>query len=310
MEQKEFTFPSADGKTVIHAGEYLPDPSASPKGVVQIEHGLSENSRIYRETAEALAARGWLVRVHDHIGHGASLGEGQKRNHFGEKGSWEYALKDMRTLRTQPLPEGFERLPYVLLGHSLGSFLVRDYLLHWKDVSGAVVSGSGVQSAYALKLVAAVVRAETKNKGYASDSDMVQGILHGSNNKKLGEGAGSAGWLVKEPAARNAFETDSDLGGRITAGIFLELTDAMLRTQNQKLLRTMDPEIPMLFLAGGEDASLNFGKAMNTAADLYSCSGMKRVERHLYPNSRHCIFQDVEKDRVLHDVLAWLDTLN
>lgn len=89
MNKKEWVFPSSDNKTMIHALEYTPERGISIKGVVQIAHGCSENASIYEELAVSLASHGFIVRANDHIGHGLSLADGQKRNYLGERGSWK-----------------------------------------------------------------------------------------------------------------------------------------------------------------------------------------------------------------------------
>lgn len=309
MQKKEWYYPSSDQKTMIYAVEYQPPESQPVKGLVQIVVGCSENVRIYEALAAALANRGFIVRANDHIGHGRSASSDQPRNYFGEKGSWKYALKDIHALRRANLTsENRKQLPYILVGHSLGAFLVREYLYRYKDVDGAVISGSGLQPALALKFIRKMMDFEVRVHGYDSDSDFVQAIMHGTNNRKIKNAVGMYDWLLKDPEGKKLFEGD-DIGGRITAGIFLELTKSMLYSQNEENLKKMKKDIPLFFMAGQEDVSVACGKDVEKAVALYHKCGMKNIKYKLYANGRHCIFQDYCKEEVTNDLLAWLDEL-
>ena len=141
MVRNEFTFLSADGHTNIHAVEWLPEGGV--QAVLQISHGVAEYILRYEPFAEYLTARGFAVVGHDHLGHGDSVASGGARLYFGPRGSWNWVVDDIYTRRClagRRLPG----VPYFLLGHSMGSFLTRTYLIRWPGtVDGAVLSGTG-----------------------------------------------------------------------------------------------------------------------------------------------------------------------
>lgn len=126
MVRSEFTFPSADGKTAIHAVEWLPEGAI--RAVLQISHGVAEYILRYEPLAAYLTARGFAVVGHDHLGHGASVAEGVPRLYFGPPGSWDLVVEDLYTCRRH-CARRFPGVPLFLLGHSMGSFLVRTYLI-------------------------------------------------------------------------------------------------------------------------------------------------------------------------------------
>lgn len=307
MTKKEWYFLSSDNKTNIHAVEYVPEEGTEIKGVVQIAHGCSENARIYENLAIALADHGFIVRANDHIGHGLSVSEGQKRTYFGERGSWKYPLKDLHTLRCMPVPDSAKNRPYIFVGHSLGAFLVREYLIRYNDVDAAVISGSGTQPVLGIKFVQKILEIEIKKNGYDSNSDMVQNIMHGANNRKIKGAKHFLDWLIKDPEGKELFMTGDDIGGEITAGIFMELSNSMLFSQNKQNLQKMNKNIPLLFIAGKEDASVSFGKGIKSVVKLYGKCGIKNVTYKLYDNCRHCIFQDYSRDQVVSDVVRWIE---
>ena len=136
MVKREFTFPSADGKTAIHAVEWLPE--GAPRAVLQIAHGVSEYVLRYEDFAGYLTERGFAVVGNDHLGHGLSVSDGAPRLYFGPKGSWNWVVEDMEQLR-KLTHRHFPNLPYFLLGHSMGSFYARQYLCEWgSELSGAL----------------------------------------------------------------------------------------------------------------------------------------------------------------------------
>lgn len=309
MDKKEWFFPSSDKKTKIHAVEYRPSDSVSVKGIVQIAHGCSENAKMYEGLAVALAEHGFIVRANDHIGHGLSVAEGQKRTYLGERGSWKYPVKDIHTLRCMPVSDEEKRLPYIFIGHSLGAFMVREYLIRYGDVDAAVISGSGTQPAFGVKLLQKVLESDIKKNGYDSDSESVQNLMMGANNRRIKGAKGLTDWLMKDPEARKVFSSGDDIGNRVTAGIFMELTNSMLFSQDKKNLQKMKKDIPLLFVAGKEDASVSFGKSVENVVKLYRKCGIKDVSYKLYDNCRHCIFQDYEKEQVIADVIKWIDQI-
>ena len=141
MVKREFTFPSADGKTAIHAVEWLPE--GAPRAVLQIAHGVSEYVLRYEDFAGYLTERGFAVVGNDHLGHGLSVSDGAPRLYFGPKGSWNWVVEDMEQLR-KLTHRHFPNLPYFLLGHSMGSFLTRTYLIRYPGtVDGAIIMGTG-----------------------------------------------------------------------------------------------------------------------------------------------------------------------
>ena len=126
-ETEKFSFPSCDGMHQIHARLWL--PQQPPRGVVQIVHGVAEHMGRYEDTARYLTEHGFAVCGEDHLGHGLTA-EGGTFGYFGPKNGWDTVVQDVHQLR-QRMGERFPGLPYFILGHSMGSFLTRTYLIRW-----------------------------------------------------------------------------------------------------------------------------------------------------------------------------------
>ena len=116
MVKNEFTVPSCDKRTALHAVEWLPE--GRTRAVLQISHGVSEYILRYGDFAEFLTARGFAVVGNDHLGHGQSVSQGAPRLYFGPAGSWNTVVDDIYALHRME-SQRFSGLPYFLLGHSM-----------------------------------------------------------------------------------------------------------------------------------------------------------------------------------------------
>ena len=148
--KREFTFDSGDGRTKIHAVEWRPE-KGEIRGVLQIFHGMVEFIERYEETAEYLTERGFVVVGNDHLGHGRSIVSKEEYGFFCENDGNAVVLGDLRRLH-EKAKKKWPKVPYFILGHSMGSFLLRQYLARYgSELDGAVIMGTGTQPAAALK---------------------------------------------------------------------------------------------------------------------------------------------------------------
>ena len=139
--KQEFTFPSSDGVHTVAAAWWRPE--GPPRGVVQLVHGISEHIGRYDSFARFLAEHGFAVVGHDHLGHGRPARNPSEFGWFADRDGWKHVVKDVRALRERVGAE-YPGLPCFLLGHSMGSFVVRGYLMFWPGtVDGAILSGTG-----------------------------------------------------------------------------------------------------------------------------------------------------------------------
>ena len=142
---QEFTFPSSDGVHLVGA-TWWKGETERPRAIVQLVHGISEYIGRYDDFARFLAECGYWVVGHDHLGHGRTATDPSEYGWFADKDGWKYVLKDTRTLR-RLAGEACPEAPYFIMGHSMGSFVVRGYLSYWPGtVDGAILSGTGQEA--------------------------------------------------------------------------------------------------------------------------------------------------------------------
>ena len=195
MLRNEFVFPSADGNTSIHAVQWLPEDDV--RAVVQISHGVSEYILRYEPFAQYLTDRGFAVVGHDHLGHGSSVAPGAARLYFGPKGSWKWVVDDIEKRRCLAR-ESFPNVPYFLLGHSMGSFLARTYLIRYPGrVDGAILMGTGQMSPALITAGKAIAARESRRVGEEHSSSLVEKLAFGTYNRIFAPNRTAFDWLSR-----------------------------------------------------------------------------------------------------------------
>lgn len=304
MVRNEFTFLSADGKTPIHAVEWLPE--GAPRAVLQIAHGVSEYILRYEPFAEYLTKRGFAVVGHDHIGHGRSLAEGAPRLYFGGRGSWNFVVDDIYALR-QTAGRKFPGIPYFLLGHSMGSFLARTYLTRYPGtVDGAVIMGTGQMAPALISGGLAVAAVEGRRIGEENASALVSKLSFESYNKIFAPNRTGFDWLSVNEANVDAYIADPLCGGSASIGLFREMLGGMRFIAKPEQLKKMNLNTPILFISGEMDPVGDCGKGVQRAYDSFRKAGVRDVSLKLYPKLRHEILCETERETVFEDVYQWL----
>lgn len=304
MVRNEFTFPSADGKTQIHAVEWLPDGDAC--GVLQISHGVSEYILRYEPFAEFLTEQGFIVVGHDHLGHGGSMSPNSKPMYFGPKGSWNWVVQDIETRRTLA-KERFPDLPYFMLGHSMGSFLLRTYLIqHPGKLDGAIIMGTGQMASALIAGGKAVAAVEGLRVGESNASPVVQMLAFGTYNKVFAPNRTGFDWLSVNPVNVDNYIADPLCGRNPSIGLFREMLGGMSFIAKPDELKKMDMTTPVLFISGAMDPVGDCGKGVRYAYNSFLRVGVKDASLKLYPELRHEILCEIDRDTVFRDIHQWL----
>jgi len=304
MVRNEFTFPSADGKTAIHAVEWLPE--VAPRAVLQIAHGVSEFILRYEPFAAYLTGQGFAVVGHDHLGHGDSVAPGAARLYFGPAGSWNWVVEDIHTLRTLT-GEKFSGLPYFLLGHSMGSFLARTYLIrHPGTVDGAIIMGTGQMPGFVLSAGKAVASLMAGRVGEDHPHPLVENLAFGTYNKTFAPNRTAYDWLSVSEANVDWYISHPLCGGNPTTGLFREMLGGMAYIGKPRNLAQMEKSMPILFISGEMDPVGNCGKGVRQAYESFLRAGMSDVTLKLYPSLRHEILCEDCRQTVFEDIFHWL----
>ena len=304
MKAKEIRFTGANGVSLPGIIWY---PMCSPTMVVQITHGMTEHIGRYEELADMLTAYGIAVAGFDLRGHGRNPGDNQCAS-FGENG-WNYALHDMHLFYLE-LESKFPNIPHFMLGFSLGSFLLRDYLSLYRDkVDGAIIMGTGHQPGAVLSMLMPVVKREIKAYGFDSSTQKIKKLSFETYNQKFAPNMTSVDWLCSDTAQRVKYRGDPLCRKTISAGLFWQLLDSMKRTGKLSSYRKWNKQMPVLLLSSQDDPVGDFGKGVQRVRQSMSRAGMKHIQLYLVPGARHDLLHEEKSggsDEAFDILTNWL----
>ena len=281
-------------------------PEGEIKAVVQIIHGIAEYVMRYEDFAEFLNSRGILVVAEDHMGHGRSICDRTPRGCL--EGGWKTMVKDSYRLTRDTMAE-FPGVPFVLFGHSMGSFMARTILAKYPDsgISAAIICGSAWMPDAVVSAGKAVSGMICKLKGAHHCSTMLQGMMFGGYNKKIEHPRTASDWLTRDNRIVDAYEADPDCGFIPSAGLVNAMMEGILYIQNPVKLGKMKKELPVLFIAGGDDPVGSYGEGVRKAASEFKKHGMEHVDVRIYPLCRHEILNELNRREVYENTAEWIE---
>lgn len=292
------------GAGKIHACCWMPE--GEPKAIVQIVHGIAEFVERYDDFANFLNAQGFLVVAEDHMGHGKSITDGSIRGYF--HGGWFNGVEDTYRLLRDTMQK-YPGVPYILFGHSMGSFMARTILAKYPDsgISGCVICGTGWQPRAALPALIKVVEGICKKTGETNPSDFLQKLIFGGYNNRIENPRTASDWLTRDESIVDAYVADPLCGFTPACGLLRDMMKGIHYVEQPKNLQQMKKHLPVLFIAGEEDPVGPYGKGVLRATKEFEKAGMVRVSTKLYPKCRHEILNELNKQEVYDDVRRWIE---
>lgn len=291
------------GAGKIHGCRWTPEES--PRAVVQIVHGIAEFIERYDEFAAYLNGLGFLVVAEDHMGHGQSVGENGIQGYF--HGGWFTAVEDTMTLlrKTQA---AYPDIPYVLFGHSMGSFMTRTILCKYPDsgISAAVICGTGWQPAALLPPVTRFIEAVCRKDGEDQPSAFLENLVFGSYNRRVEHPRTAYDWLSRDAKIVDAYIAHPMCGFTPTAGLLREMMKGLTYIEKPAHLEAMKKDLPVFFVAGGDDPVGSYGKGVERTVSQFKKAGMTDVSCRIYPLCRHEILNEINRQEIFEDVGGWI----
>ena len=280
-------------------------PPGEIRGVVQIVHGIVEHIERYDQFARYLNKHGLLVVGEDHMGHGKSAGMGSVKGYF--TGGWDAAVRDTYRL-TQDTMAKYPGVPFFLLGHSMGSFMARTIL--WKypqsGIRGAILSGTAWMSDGMLAAAKLSAGLCCRRDGEKTPSKFLSDLAFSGYNKRVEHPRTPSDWLSRDSVSVDAYIADPMCGFAASAGLMRDMTAGVTEIQKQENLKKMDPELPVLFVAGGDDPVGGYGKGVRLTAQKFSEAGMKHIEVKIFPLCRHEILNEINRAEIFRTIRLWI----
>ena len=303
---KDFYFNSSTGKNKIHARMCVPD--AEPRAIVQIIHGIAEYIDRYDEFMSFLADNGIIAVGTDHLGHGKSIESEEQTGFFAYDNGWDYVVRDEEVLRLA-MHENYPELPIIVFGHSMGSFMARTLLIRYPDAfNAAIISGTGNQGAALGNGGLIMGNLVTGLKGAHHYSKFLNNLAFGSYNKIYDNPKTEYDWLSRDEANVQKYIDDPLCGFIPSCSLFRDMMTGVKFITNKKNLTAMNKDMPVYFMSGDMDPVGECGKGVQKAYNNFLEAGMKDVSIKLYPGGRHEMLNEINKDEVYTDILAWLDS--
>lgn len=302
MSEAGFQLQTAKGAR-LHVHRWL--PPATPRAVLLIVHGMAEHGARYARLARALTGQDWAVYAPDLPGHGLSADD-SPRGHFADREGWTYALQAIHALR-QHLAAPHPRTPLFVLGHSMGSFLVQDYLVeHGAGLGGAVLSATNDDLGALRPVAYLLMRLQCAFYGPRHPSALAEALSFKVFNRPFEPARTAFDWLSRDPVEVDRYIADPLCGFRCSAALWAELLRTGRRLRQPQRLARIPRQLPILLIAGTADPVARFGKGPQGLARAYRAAGLRDVEVKLYQDGRHELLNDRCRDQVTADLLSWL----
>jgi len=306
MKKKEFFFESRDNHTKIHAVRWIPECD-SIKGIFVIVHGMAEYIERYDEFATYFADRGYIVTGIDNLGHGKSMREDKNPGYFAKQDPATVAVRDVHRLK-KLTQEEYPGLPVAIFGHSMGSFIVRNYIIRYgSGVECAVVAGTGMQPTgviYGAKALAAVIKLFL---GDNHVSKILEKCAFGGYFKRIPNPQTKNDWLSLDQENVAKYCADPLCGFTFTVNGDRTVLELLNRAQKAENIEKIPKELPILVTSGAEDPVGLYGKGPQSVYDAYKAAGIKDVSIKLYDDLRHEILNEACKEEVMADIYAFVD---
>ncbi len=311
MITENYSFQSSDkDATKIHGVKWMPD-NGEMKAVIQLNHGMIEYIERYAEFAEYLTQRGFVVMGHDHIGHGESVRNQEDWGIMHTDTPSDTLVEDMftnfRIIRGQ-----YPDKPFFILGHSMGSYLLRKFLSVKADqlegVNGAIVMGTGTVDDGAIKAGMAVCKLIACFRGWDYKSNFVAGLMFDKNYKKFDvTGANKENsWLSKNVESVTKYYNDPKDTFAFSLNGYRVLLEATSYDNKMENIAKMRKEMPILFVSGEDDPVGGLGEGVKIACNKFIEAGISDVSMKLYKDDRHEILNELDRQTVYADIYQWM----
>lgn len=309
MNPTSFIFNDSEGMTLF-TRRWEPEASAI-RGVILIIHGISEHSGRYEAVAEALTDSGYMVYAHDQRGHGqTSLGM-EKLGYAGKDG-WNLLVRDVFEL-IEVIKKENPGSPVFILGHSMGSFILRSYMHRYgnlQGIKGYILSGTGgstTSKLYAARFLCSII---IKKNGERYKSKLIQQLTFNGYNARCPEKRTEYDWLSRDAEVVDKYIQDDLCGQICSASFYKEFFRGIIEVQQDGAIEKIPKDIPVLMLSGHMDPVGQYGKIIELLLDKFKAVGIKDITYKLYPGGRHEMLNEVNRDEVIQDIIDWLDLKN
>lgn len=277
------------------------------KAVIHLSHGMSEHSARYAYLALHLNAAGFIVVAHDHRGHGLSVTGSEALGHFADYDGWEKVIADVKQVN-QYIKQKFPDLPIVLFGHSMGSFIAQYYAIQHPDsIAALILCGGSLIPDYMSQSLSWAGQLEKLYRGKRSANHGIHALTFKKYNRLFKPNRTECDWLSRDPQQVDFYVADPLCGFLCSSQLWLDFAYGVQKLFTPSFHSQLPKEIPYYLIAGSKDGVSNFGKDFKKLSVRIKKMGVKNITTRLYPDARHELFNETNRDEVIRDLINWLN---
>lgn len=305
---RTFSMKSTNGKNNLHGVIWEPEsnPKREPIAILQIAHGMNEYIERYDDFARYMAKNGVLVIGNDHIGHGSTVDSIEELGYFSKKNGSSHIVNDVFQV-TKFVKCKYPHTPYILLGHSMGSFIVRKYLMEFEEeLNGVIIMGTGNQPLSAIIGGKVLVKMLTMLKSELYRSPFIQRMMFRDFNRKIENPRTHSDWITSDHEIVVKYNQDPKCAYIFTLNGFYNLLDIIHYIQKSSNINKMPKDLPILLTSGQDDPVGDYGNSVKELQEKLIKAGIQHVDLKLYENCRHEILNELNREHVYEDILRWI----
>ncbi len=303
--KEELTYKSRDRETMIHAIRWIPDEK--PIAILQIIHGMQEYIDRYDEFATFMADNGIMVIGNDHLGHGGSISDKVPLGYFCKNDPATVVLRDAHRLKKMTQEE-YPGIPVVLMGHSFGSFVAREYLTRYgTGIQAAIIQGTGMTPPGTVKAGKGMTAFVGAMFGEKHRSNFLNNMAFKAYNSRINNPKTKFDWLSHNEESINKYINDPKDNFVFTVNGFETLFELITRVQDTGRMDDIPKKLPILLVSGKEDPVGSWGEEVEHLYKIYTEQiGLTSVEIKIYDGMRHELQQEIGREQVFADQLEWI----
>lgn len=306
MSRISNSFLADDGKKISYF-KWIPDKK--PVGTVIIAHGMAEHSKRYDDFASFLNENGFAVFANDHRGYGRTAGTPEKVGFVAEKYGWELMVNDFLKMK-EKAKNSYPDVPLFALGHSMGTFIIRDIVLRNKnassDIEGIILSGTGCGLGLLGQIGKIIFKIEIFKIGADGKSRLLHNMSFGKYNNCFKNHRTEYDWLSTDSTNVDKYIEDPFCGGVFSASFFRDLSYGIEKVNSFKNIKNIRKNLPVFLISGEKDPVGNFTKGVRKVFEDYKRAGVADIQAKFYKGFRHEILNEGKKEKVYKDILHWL----
>ena len=283
-------------------------PDGHVRAVLHIAHGMGEHGARYARLAEVMTAAGLAVYANDHRGHGRTSSEADL-GFFADSDGWGVVIRDLRAHIERERSE-HPGVPFLLMGHSMGSFMVQQSMAEHADViDAAILSGTNGRPPFIARLGRLVARLERFRQGARGKSPILDALSFQDFNRKFKPNRTGFDWLSRDEAEVDAYVADPRCGFLCTNQLWIDLLDALDVITAPSFQARFPSSLPVYLFAGTRDPVGDNGRSVKALAEALSAAGLTDITLRLYEDARHETLNETNRDEVTADLLGWVQSI-